>query len=132
MAATKSAQFPLCTSIATTQIAPAAVLLGNAAHTIYPVAAQGFNLGLHDAAALSDVLLEAYRAKKTLGHASVLQHYVSSVEKHQRAIINLTGQLTRLFELPCAGRLRGLGLLATELCTPIKNKYFSRNVSVMH
>lgn len=123
----KSAQFPLKTVIAEKQIMQSAVLLGNAAHTIYPVAAQGFNLGLHDAALLSDVLMDA---KKSLGDLSVLKNYEAQVSKHQEAIFCITDQLTSIFELPLMGGLRGLGLLTTDLITPIKNKLAKRTMGI--
>ena len=127
IAAKKSAQFPLKTVIAEKQITQSAVLLGNAAHTIYPVAAQGFNLGLHDAALLSDVLMEA---KKNIGDLSVLKNYEAQVSTHQQAIFCITNQLTYVFELPLIGGLRGLGLFTTDLITPLKNKLAKHTMGI--
>src|SRR3990167_813849 len=121
------AQFPLKTIIAEKQITQSAVLLGNSAHTIYPVAAQGFNLGLHDAALLSDILLEV---KNNLSDFSILKKYETQVSKHQRAIFCITDNLTSVFELPLIGSLRGLGLLTTDLISPMKNKLAKRTMGI--
>lgn len=123
----KIAQFPLKTTIAEKQITQSAVLLGNAAHTIYPIAAQGFNLGLHDVAILSDILM---KAKKNIHDFSILEKYESDARKHQQAIFCITNQLTALFELPFIGGLRGLGLLTTDLINPIKNKLAKRTMGI--
>lgn len=123
----KIAGFPLKIIIAEKQITQSAVLLGNSAHTIYPLAAQGFNLGLHDAALLRDILLEE---KNNLHDFSLLQKYETQIAKHQQAIFCITDQLTSVFELPLIGGLRGLGLLTTDLILPIKNKLAKRTMGI--
>ncbi len=125
--AKKITEFPLKTVMAEKQIAPSAVLLGNAAHTIYPVAAQGFNLGLQDVAVLSDVLMEA---KKNIGDIKILEKYAALTVKHQQAIFNITHQLSGLFELPFIGSVRGLGLLSTDIIYPLKNKLAKRTMGI--
>ena len=55
----KRAAYPLALSKASRLIAGRCVLIGNAAHGLHPVAAQGFNLGLRDVAALSDCIVDA-------------------------------------------------------------------------
>lgn len=126
----KSSRFPLQTLIAKKQVVESAVLLGNAAHTIYPVAAQGFNLGLHDAEILSGILAEAIKNKKNIGDLSLLKKYETHALEHQEKIYKITGQLIGLFELPLIGCARGLGLLATELFKPIKNRLAKRAMGV--
>jgi 2-octaprenyl-6-methoxyphenol hydroxylase len=126
----KISEFPLKTIIAEKQITQSAVLLGNAAHTIYPLAAQGFNLGLHDVAALSETLIDAHKNHQKIGDLSVLKKYEARVKDHQQAIFCLTNQLTSIFELPLIGGLRGLGLLATDIITPIKNKLAKRTMGL--
>jgi len=56
---TKLASFPLKLQYAVDYARPRAVLLGDAAHVVHPLAGQGLNLGLLDCAALSEVLAEA-------------------------------------------------------------------------
>jgi 2-octaprenyl-6-methoxyphenol hydroxylase len=52
--------YPLSLSLAE-RMAPRVALLGDAAHGVHPIAGQGLNLGLKDAAALAEVLVEAMR-----------------------------------------------------------------------
>ena len=102
----KIAEFPLKTIIAEKQTLPSFLLLGNAAHTIYPVAAQGFNLGLRDVSVLRDYGLIDYEQR---------------VQQYQQTIYKITSELIGLFELPLIGCVRGLGLLTTDLIKPLKN-----------
>lgn len=111
LSAKKISEFPIKTILSKKQVVNRCVLIGNAAHTIYPVAAQGFNLGLQDIAVLSDVLIN-----------NQLHEYEKRVAKQQKTIFCITDELLSAFELPLIGPLRGLGLLATDLLSPIKNK----------
>lgn len=126
----KIASFPLKTVIAHTQIAPSAVILGNAAHTIYPVAAQGFNLGLHDLNILKNILCEMKNRNQPIFGAQHLKNYENKASKHQQKIFNLTNQLTILFDLPGIGCARGFGLLSTDLITPIKSRLAKRAMGI--
>lgn len=123
VAVTKTTCFPLKTVLAKTQIKPSAVLLGNAAHTIYPVAAQGFNLGLRDVATLCDILIEALDEKKKLNDFFILKIFEAQVRDYQKVILNITNQLAPFFDihLPGLGVLRGLGLLSMDMILPLKN-----------
>ncbi len=116
--------YPLETIIAAEQIRPSVVLLGNAAHTIYPIAAQGFNLGLRDVAVLAEVLADALERHRSIGELEILQRYLAWRSQDQRVIIELTRGVTRAFslKLPMLGRVRGIALLATALSSPIKNR----------
>lgn len=120
----------LQTLIAKTQIIESALLLGNAAHTIYPVAAQGFNLGLHDVSVLYDVLRDAKNNQQNLGQLSVLKKYEMTAKSHQDNILKITYELMALFDFPMMGALRGLGLLATDVIQPIKNTLAKRTMGV--
>ncbi|OGT48474.1 MAG: hypothetical protein A3E82_03995 [Gammaproteobacteria bacterium RIFCSPHIGHO2_12_FULL_38_11] len=130
MAAQKSAQFPLKITLAEKQVTESAVLLGNSAHTIYPVAAQGFNLGLRDVTILTDTIIEALKNKKNINDLSVLKKYEERAKKNQEAIFFITNKLTPLFDLPLIGGLRGLGLLSIDLINPLKNKLAKRTMGV--
>ncbi|OGT46970.1 MAG: hypothetical protein A3E82_02670 [Gammaproteobacteria bacterium RIFCSPHIGHO2_12_FULL_38_11] len=124
----KNNMLPLQTSIAETQIKPGAVLLGNAAHTIYPVAAQGFNLGLRDALTLSKILNHSEK----LNDFSLLQEYEKTVRDYQEVIYKITNRLIGFFELnlPCFGHFRGLGLLGLDLISPLKNQLARRAMGI--
>ena len=56
--------YPLKMLYAEEQVKPGLVLLGNAAHTVHPIAAQGFNLGLGDVALLAQTIADAVRKGK--------------------------------------------------------------------
>lgn len=98
-------------------------MMGNAAHTLHPIAGQGFNLGLRDAAALAEVVADAQRAGLDVGDAAVLKRYADWRHWDQRRTIAFTDGLVRLFTNPLGPvRLaRDLGLLAFDLFPPAKH-----------
>ncbi|OGO91523.1 MAG: hypothetical protein A3F10_03215 [Coxiella sp. RIFCSPHIGHO2_12_FULL_42_15] len=120
----KGGVFPLQTIIAKKQLLPGVILLGNAAHTIYPLAAQGFNLGLRDAAALAEILVQARQELQPLGQEHLLQRYVAWREQDQKRTAQLTMVIAHLFKMqfPGASLLRGLSLLSLDLLTPMKKR----------
>lgn len=119
--------FPLQTVIAKEQIRKGVVLLGNAAHTIYPLAAQGFNLGLRDAVTLAEILIDAKNGHN-IGDERILRSYLDWRSADQRWITSLTTGMGQLFDLrlPGLGTLRGAGLLATDLFPPLKHRLAKR------
>lgn len=124
----RSKQFPLQLLVAKEQIRPGFVLLGNAAHTLYPIAAQGFNLGLRDVAALSELMVSTYQQHDPLMEIGILQEYIKWRKEDQDRIIWVTQNISQWFglRLPLVNRVRGLGLLITELLPPIKNQLAKR------
>lgn len=84
-------------AMALQQILPGVVLLGNAAHTLHPVAGQGLNLGLRDLAVLAEELVAANSKGQVLGDISVLQRYLNRRQKDQQQIITFTHSLVGLF-----------------------------------
>lgn len=67
--------YPLSLLLAESLTAPRTALIGDAAHGVHPIAGQGLNLGLKDAAALAEVLTEASRLGEDLGSETVLDRY---------------------------------------------------------
>ena len=67
--------YPLSLSLAERMVAPRLALIGDAAHGVHPIAGQGLNLGLKDAAALAEVLVEAIRCGEDIGSEVVLERY---------------------------------------------------------
>lgn len=120
--------YPLKTLYADEQIRDGLVLVGNAAHTLYPLAAQGFNLGLSDVALLAQVISEAVRAKRNPGELDILQKYLEQRFKPQQRITQFTDNLVNLFSqdfLPLTVA-RNTGLLVLDLLPPLKNKLAKR------
>lgn len=123
---TRGQQFPLQTVIAKEQVRDGLVLLGNAAHTLYPLAAQGFNLGLRDVALLAEIIQASCEQGMHLGECTQLQRYVDLREKDQNRILRLTRGVADLFtlQLPVLNTLRGLSLMLMELVPPMKRRVF--------
>lgn len=89
-------------------------IVGNAAHSLHPVAGQGYNLGLRDAAALAELLAVEMRrtdAEPDVGRESLLAGYADWRRPDQRKVVAFTDGLIRLFGRRGLGPLRGLGLL---------------------
>ncbi|MBI5040698.1 MAG: 2-octaprenyl-6-methoxyphenyl hydroxylase [Gammaproteobacteria bacterium] len=116
------AAYPLRLVRARESVRPRLALIGNAAHTLHPIAGQGFNLGLRDVAALAEVVLDAYREGRDIGDLAVLNRYADWRQGDHRRVIAFTDGLTRLFTnpLPPVAWVRDLGMLALDLCPPAK------------
>ena len=105
-------------------VKPRAAVIGNAAHTLHPVAGQGFNLGIRDLAALAEVVIEAVRQGEDPGSQAVLEGYEQWRRKDQQQVARITDSLVRIFSNRLAPlRLgRNLGLLGVELCPPLRHR----------
>jgi 2-octaprenyl-6-methoxyphenol hydroxylase len=93
-------------------------LVGNAAHTLHPVAGQGFNLGLRDVAELADLLVTAQVTGRDPGAPAVLDAYRKRRGPDQRNVALVTDTLARLFvnPFPPVRAARDAGMLALDLC----------------
>jgi 2-octaprenyl-6-methoxyphenol hydroxylase len=109
--------FPLRLSLVRDPVRERAVLVGNAAHTLHPVAGQGFNLGLRDVAALAEVLSEAADRGDDPGAAHVLADYTAWRGRDTQGVATITDGLARLFVNPWLPlRLaRGAGMIGLDL-----------------
>jgi 2-octaprenyl-6-methoxyphenol hydroxylase len=121
------ASYPLALVKAQEQVRPHLVLLGNAAHSLHPVAGQGFNLALRDAAALADNISQAFAEVKSIGQWSVVQSYYQQQKTDQRNTVLGSDLLPRLFSqknkaLRCS---RDMGLIGLAL-SPTARKLFAR------
>lgn len=97
-------------------VQPRIAVIGNAAHTLHPIAGQGFNLGIRDVAVLAEVIVEAQRQGEDIGAIEVLRRYDQWRRSDQQAVAMATDGLARLFRqrwLPV--RLaRNLAMLALD------------------
>ena len=119
----RRSHYPLALSLAETQVLDRVAIIGNAAHTVHPIAGQGFNLGIRDVATLADVLIDARRGGRDLGSLSVLEAYEAARRRDQRTVAIATDVLARLFTNPL-GPLRvarNLGMTLLDLLPPAKH-----------
>jgi len=107
------ASYPLRLSRAESLAGQRAVLVGNAAQALHPVAGQGFNLGLRDAALLAEVIAAAADP----GAAAVLESFEQRRGADRRGMIGFTDGLVKLFasDRPVAAAARNLGLLLFDV-----------------
>ncbi|HWE46576.1 MAG TPA: UbiH/UbiF/VisC/COQ6 family ubiquinone biosynthesis hydroxylase [Caulobacteraceae bacterium] len=114
--------YPLSLSLAERMCAPRIALLGDAAHGVHPIAGQGLNLGLKDAAALAEVLLDAARLGEDIGSEGVLERYARWRRLDNVALAAATDLFNRLFsnDLPMMRVVRGLGLAAVNRIGPAR------------
>ncbi|KHA56997.1 oxidoreductase [Aeromonas hydrophila] len=98
------------------------VLVGDAAHTIHPLAGQGVNLGLLDAAALAEQILHNQAAGKDIGRLANLRGYERWRKSEAASMLAAMEGLKRLFagSNPLKKLVRGAGLCAFDLLTPLK------------
>jgi 2-octaprenyl-6-methoxyphenol hydroxylase len=89
--------YPLTLSIARTFIGERLALLGDAAHVVHPLAGQGLNLGLRDAAALAESITDAVRLGLDPGGPEVLKRYERWRRFDTVAMAGMTDGLNRLF-----------------------------------
>lgn len=120
-ACSKRIAFPLQALHAQKYTAPRVALLGDAAHTVHPLAGQGMNLGLLDAAAAAAVVEDALLAGEDVGDLKVLRRYERQRKGDNLAMLAAFDGLSRLFGLPgWAAPLRGFGMRAVEAAHPVK------------
>ncbi|PWV78869.1 UbiH/UbiF/VisC/COQ6 family ubiquinone biosynthesis hydroxylase [Halomonas sp. A11-A] len=114
--------FPLVQRHAQRYVLPGLALVGDAAHTIHPLAGQGVNLGLMDAAVLAEELLVAHRRGAALGDERILARYARRRRGDNAAMLALMDGFRLLFGArhPALTLARNLGLSAVERFTPLK------------
>jgi 2-octaprenyl-6-methoxyphenol hydroxylase len=114
--------WPLRLVSATAFVAERLVLVGNAVHTLHPVAGQGFNLGARDVAALAEVLVDARRAGIDPGEAGVLSRYGDWRHRDHRNVTLFTDGLARMFAVPspALAMVRSAGMLVLDMLPPAR------------
>jgi 2-octaprenyl-6-methoxyphenol hydroxylase len=119
--------YPLALQLAERWTSPRIALLGDAAHGIHPIAGQGLNLGLKDAAALAEVVVEAVRIGEDIGAQAVLERYARWRRFDTVALAAATDVFTRLFsnDMPLLRAVRGVGLAAVNRIGPAR-RFFMR------
>jgi Ubiquinone biosynthesis hydroxylase, UbiH/UbiF/VisC/COQ6 family len=112
----KRFSFPLSQVLAEKQAVGRVVLMGNAAHTIHPVAGQGFNLCMRDAYVLRRYLTEQVEKNADLGDAAMLLDYEKSRLTDQQRVIKFCDSVVRGFsnQNPILKLIRNTGLVAFD------------------
>lgn len=117
--------YPLALSLAEKLVTPRIALIGDAAHGVHPVAGQGLNMGLKDAAALAEVLAEAARLGEDIGAETVLERYARWRRFDNAALAAGFDAFVRLFSNDIAPvRLaRDLGMAAVNRIGPLRRAF---------
>src|SRR3954467_2251464 len=119
--------YPLGFHHAATMTAQRLVLAGDAAHGIHPIAGQGLNLGMRDAAALAQVLVEGARLGLDLGDAQLLSRYERWRSLDTFMVAAATDGLTRIYGVPgrTASAVRRLGMGLVQRIGPLKDQFMA-------
>ena len=120
--------FPLQLRHARRYTDPRLVLVGNAAHAIHPLAGQGLNLGVSDAAALAEVVLAAMQHGSDIGELAVLRRYERWRKADNLAVMGAMDGFKRLFSNDnlLLRPLRNLGMSLAERAVPVKHMMIRR------
>ena len=120
--------YPLSFHLARDFVRPRFALAGDCAHGIHPIAGQGLNLGLKDAAALAETLLDAARLGRDIGALDTLKRYERWRRFDSLALAASTDAMNRLFSNDIAPlrHLRDLGLGIVDAIGPAR-RFFMRH-----
>jgi 2-octaprenyl-6-methoxyphenol hydroxylase len=124
----RRSQYPLRLTVAEQIAGDRYVVVGNAAHAVHPNGAQGFNLGVRDAAVAAECIVDAMRAGIDVGGAAVTNAYAERCRADHRRTVRFTDGLTRLFHndwWPHALARQAM-MLGVELLPPLKRHLVAR------
>jgi len=97
-------------------------LIGNASHTIHPIAGQGFNLGVRDVKQMAELVKTALKQNNDIGQFSALSEYARQRKYDHQQVIGLTDSLVTFFSntLPPLVVGRNVGLKVMNYLSPLK------------
>jgi 2-octaprenyl-6-methoxyphenol hydroxylase len=109
--------YPLLLSLCKEQVRPGLVVIGNAAHTLHPVAGQGYNLALRAVMRLASTLQQAKREGQPFASHALLSSYLPAQNKDRMITVSFSNLLTQLFGArnPLLGTFLGLGLAGLDV-----------------
>lgn len=118
----KRFSYPLSQVLAHKQAVGRVILMGNAAHTIHPVAGQGFNLCLRDADVLLRYLVNQLSASDDIGNPDNLLAYEQARLSDQQRVIKFCDTVVRGFsnQNPLLKLIRNTGLIAFDVIPGVK------------
>jgi 2-octaprenyl-6-methoxyphenol hydroxylase len=119
---------PLSLGLARTYISDRLALLGDAAHVIHPIAGQGLNLGIKDAAALAEAIVDQHRLGLDIGAPEVLENYQRSRRFDTAQMAATTDILNRLFSnnIGPLRMLRDVGLGLVDRMPRLKEMFINQ------
>ncbi len=130
----KRHQYPLFKIQVEKQYDERVVLLGNAAHTVSPVSAQGLNLAIRGVKRLSALLANQHQQKQDLGALSLLENYQQISQQDQNQILTYTDDLMTWFKIdePVINGFKSLGLVTIDSQINLKKKLFRLAAGLNH
>lgn len=118
--------YPLRTVKAKQLIEGCVLLLGNAAHTLHPIAAQGFNLALYEVALVAEKIKEELLAQRKPS-IKALEKIIAPMEKQQGISMTVSSRLPHVFaNKGLLAFLRPFAMLSLDLAVPIKRQFINR------
>lgn len=114
--------YPLKLRLAQEQARTGLVVLGNAAHSLHPIAGQGFNLAIRGVAQLAELIIERTKAGQPLGDLVALHHFVEQRRRDQQRTIRFGDTSLKLFmnQNPAVRLGRSAGLQLLDLIPPAR------------
>lgn len=130
---TKRYSFPLTMRYARQWVKDGAVIIGDAAHTIHPLAGQGANLGIQDALALAEHLHQLQKQQKSLAATRWLRPFERTRKNEAARMIAAMDGFKILFEgnSPVKKLVRGAGLLAADSLPIVKQKLIAQAMGLV-
>ncbi len=121
------AHYPLVLHTVAETVQPGVALVGNAAHTLHPVAGQGFNLALRGLMTLVDAFAQASRNGQSLGELAVLRSYQERHRSDWQRTVRFSDSLIQVFgsHTQVVAAARDLGLVGLDL-VPGLRRWFGR------
>lgn len=133
----KRSAYPLKLVKAQEQVRNRLALIGNAAHTLHPIAGQGFNLGLRDVATLAQIIADSSKRKHDadsgdIGSLDTLEQYAQWRTRDHRQVIGFTNTLVNTFSnrFPPLALARNIGLIATDITPPLKHALSKHSMGI--
>ena len=129
----KRSVFPLKLVQAEAQTYHRMALVGNASHTIHPIAGQGFNLGLRDVECLATLIEQHISDAHDVGSFNVLHTYQTQRQADQQEVIGLTDAMVTLFSNQHTPLVAGrnIGIKAMNYLTPLQNMFVNKNYGLL-
>jgi 2-octaprenyl-6-methoxyphenol hydroxylase len=119
----KRFSYPLQLVTANEQIRHRFALVGNASHTIHPIAGQGFNLGIRDVDCMRRLIARALESGEDIGALPLLQVYARERQQDHNQVIMATDTMVSIFSNSYFPLVvgRNIGLKVVNYLTPLKN-----------